>query len=671
MNRTAHVILQGGEDLVSSGIQIDPGRAQLLFNYACNVNGGYAKIPGYVIFDGSDLTLTYDTGDGTEPSTGQTITIDGITASITAIETTSGTWAGGDAAGTIEVDNVRGGAAAPSAGAATLSNGSTCDVTGASSITAVPGSGEIKGIWVWDDNVYAVRSNGATPAKDVLYVSSSSGWTAAPVGYTVAFTAGGGAVASPVPKRGDTLTQGVVTATISGVAVTSGDFEVNGNAVGYLFVHTIAGGNFSAAAATYGSGADAITLSGAQTATTLGDGDRYEFRSYNFSADADDYLMYFVNSVDAAFEYDGNALVAINSGRSPDTPIHIETHGQRLFLAFPGGDILFSSPGNPTTGFTQDYTAGSVAVGDECTGMQSLPGGTLALFGERNTKLLSGNISGADGDMQLKDHSRNIGAKEWTIQQMSDVYFISDMGASSLYQSDKFGDFAGAGLSQSIEPLIRLYTSSFIDSLLLKRKGHWRLFYQDAGGGTTEFVNATFSGGRLIGWTRGQYGFSLSCVNSGEIANEEVAFAGDTSGNVYQLETGRNWNGSDMRIGVILPYNTYGDTLYDKQWRKVLFQLDASETFPFSYAVEFNYSQYGWPKGSESTDETKGGGAFWGVGIWGTFQWAGTATYGTTELDTFGVGFNMAIVLTANDDWIPDHTLRAYSAIYEPRRIVR
>jgi hypothetical protein len=303
--------------------------------------------------------------------------------------------------------------------------------------------------------------------------------------------------------------------------------------------------------------------------------------------------------------------------------------------------------------------------------MQSLPGGVLALFGEKNTKLLSGDISGATGDMALKDHSKNIGAIEWTVQQMSDSYFLSHTGATSLYQTNKFGDFAGSGLSQAVEPLVRSIKGVVVDSVALKSRGHWRIFYDETDTDTaTEFVNCTFSAGRAIGWSRGSVDFVMTAVNTGYIGTDEYMVGGDDSGNVYLMEHGRNNDGSDMRMGVILPYNAYGNVMVDKQWRKTIFQLDTPEPFDFNYAFEFNYSDIGWARSAEKTDQTKGGGAFWGLGSWSTFYWGGTATYGTTELDTLGVGFNMAVIFTATADNIPDHTLRAYNAIYENRRYV-
>lgn len=44
--------LKGGEDLVTSAIEVDPGRLSYSQNYECNVKGRYRAINGYEVFDG-------------------------------------------------------------------------------------------------------------------------------------------------------------------------------------------------------------------------------------------------------------------------------------------------------------------------------------------------------------------------------------------------------------------------------------------------------------------------------------------------------------------------------------------------------------------------------------------------------------------------------------------
>jgi hypothetical protein len=551
---------------------------------------------------------------------------------------------------------------------------STATITAVMNPAKVPGKGPVKGVAVYDGDVDAFRAPDAAPVvEDKMYLATTFGWIAAPMGYSIAFTAGGGGSASPLPMRGDTLTRGAVTAVVSGVLVTSGNFEVDGNAVGVLYVHTLAGGNFSAGAATYGSGADAITLGGAQAATTLPVGVRYEFRQENFLASAAGVKLYGVSGGGRAFEYDGNAIVFINSGAATDKPNHLEIRLNRLFLSQPGGGIYFSSPGSPTTGFTQDYTSGNLHTGDECTGLQAMVGGALAIFGSRKSKVLYGNISGVDGDMELKDHSKLIGAQEWTVQQLQDCYFISNHGCTSLAQSDKFGDFTGSGLSQGIEPLLQRSAGYAIDSLLLERQGHYRVFFGDSLGTSeyTAFLTATFVGGKLLGWGRGYYPFDLTCASSGYINNEEVAFAGSYDGAVYKLETGNSFNGKAINRALILPFNNVGDKFVEKQWRLMSMEVDAAAVFQYYYSLEFNYSKSGTPRGTSVADMVNAGGAVWGIAEWSQFTWKLSEAYGTTDMDAFGVGFNMSVTITSNSRTAPVHTFRAVSIIYEPRRYVR
>jgi hypothetical protein len=62
-NSNSIIHFAGGEDLVSNPMDIDPGRCIFSLNYEIDLSGGYARIPGYVAFDGSD-TPTAPAGQG-------------------------------------------------------------------------------------------------------------------------------------------------------------------------------------------------------------------------------------------------------------------------------------------------------------------------------------------------------------------------------------------------------------------------------------------------------------------------------------------------------------------------------------------------------------------------------------------------------------------------------
>lgn len=99
--------------------------------------------------------VSFTTGSVTTPADGATLTQGGVTATVRRVMASSGTWAGGTAAGRLVIDNPAGGNFA--AGAATLSGGATVVLTGAqTAITITPGG-----------KVEAVQANFAGSASTI------------------------------------------------------------------------------------------------------------------------------------------------------------------------------------------------------------------------------------------------------------------------------------------------------------------------------------------------------------------------------------------------------------------------------------------------------------------------------------------------------------------------
>jgi hypothetical protein len=668
-NTSDHVALDGGEDLVSSGLVVQPNRAQLLLNYYVDINGGYTSEKGYVSFDGRPITLTFTGGSGaTTPGSSSMITIGTVTASVVAISVSSGTFAGGNAAGTVTISDVHGGGVHyPSAGAAAFSDGQVCTVTVVAAPQPVPGTGPVTGVWLWNGDLYAVRNNSV---NDILYKATATGWVAAATGWQINYATGGGGVTAPMPVRGATLTQGGSTATISGVTITSGNFLTSGNAVGTIYVHSNSG-VFTAGVATYNAAGNTLTLGGAGSGNVgmSGAATRYHFINNNFSAAAGQELMYFAREGGSPFEYDGNCLVPILSGLSTNTPSRLVAHGNRLFLAFPGGSLAFSSPGNPTTGFTQDYTAGTVSLGEDITDIVSTTGGALLVLGRTRSKVLTGNISGASGDMQLRELSTKIGAVPYTGQPLNDVYFVGEDGVRSLAQTDKYGDFAGSSLSEAVAPFAREIARVATHSAVFPSLGQYRV-YAGAASGTT-FLSMTFAGGQMRGSGRGFYRFNMTSLCVGQYNGEESAFAGSFEGFVYRLMHGRSHDGLPFLRGVILSYNSHGNPVVEKQWRRMQLHIDSDGELNFSYGLTFNWGAKGHASANSLDGYVPPSGGTWGTATWGQFSWGGVGQNNTAELDIFGVGRNFSLTIQSRSDNEPQHTIRGYSVIFEGRRLLR
>ena len=119
--RTKYFPLKGGLNLTDAPLSLPPGVLLHAINYECVSQGGYRRIDGIERFDGqpspadqSYWLLNYDVGTFDEtvetPTAGATATgvTSGATGKVGFVVVTTGSWAGGDAAGYIILFNVVG-----------------------------------------------------------------------------------------------------------------------------------------------------------------------------------------------------------------------------------------------------------------------------------------------------------------------------------------------------------------------------------------------------------------------------------------------------------------------------------------------------------------------------------------------------------------------------------
>lgn len=141
--------LGGGLDLVSPALSIPPGAAILAQNFEPELSGGYRRMEGYTAYDGSSAVAAGSFSAGT-------------LYRIVSVGTTDFTAIGASS----NASDIHFTATGAGSGTGT-----------AETAAAVPGSGNIRGIWVYDGTVYAFRDNSGGTAC-VMYKSTTSGWTA-------------------------------------------------------------------------------------------------------------------------------------------------------------------------------------------------------------------------------------------------------------------------------------------------------------------------------------------------------------------------------------------------------------------------------------------------------------------------------------------------------------
>lgn len=212
--RTSIFPLLGGLDLVTPAVNMQPGRLVACSNYESSPRG-YARVDGFERFDGqpkpSEATyyrLNFDAGT-TAISKDDEITGATSGATGTAVANAvvvSGSWGGNDAAGYIPLVDVTGtfqddedlevSAAVVAVADGTQSLGSNQthidQATDArrAAITAVPGSGDVRGVWEYKGDIYAFRDNAGGTAC-IMHKATISGWEEITPSSTLPFTQGG------------------------------------------------------------------------------------------------------------------------------------------------------------------------------------------------------------------------------------------------------------------------------------------------------------------------------------------------------------------------------------------------------------------------------------------------------------------------------------------------
>jgi hypothetical protein len=521
-------------------------------------------------------------------------------------------------------------------------------------IEAVPGSGRILGVWLYNGIKYAFRNNAGGTAA-VMHKATATGWQEVDLGQTLAFTSGGVTEIA----EGDTIVGATssATATVERVVLQSGTWAA-GTAAGY-FVVSGATNHFIAENLNVGAGANLATVAGDPVATTLLPDGRYEFINKNFYGSTATRRMYGCDGANPAFEFDGDVYCPIETGMVDDAPIHIFEHKKQLFLAFRRGSVQHSAPGEPRV-FSVVIGAGEISTGDEITGFALVPGGVMAVFNRNQTYLLYGNDV---SDWDFKRHAEDSGAIEWTVQPIGAPRYLDDRGMTSLDAVQNFGDFAASTFSQRIQPLIdaKLVNSSVTASVRVRTKDQYRVFFDDNSGIIAKFRP------KAIEFTRVNYGIPVRCACSVEDATgREVLLFGSDDGYVYQMDSGTSFDGAEVVGYARLPFGHLKSPQQNKHFFKAVIDVDAPGGTDLQFTHELNYGNPETPSGATQTIDVQSGGGIWGSAVWSEFSW-GAQLVGTAEGYIDGDGVNLGMLIRSATTYDRPHTINGVNIHYSMR----
>jgi hypothetical protein len=689
----------GGLDQTSASIAVPGGRVIAGLNYE-PVIGGYERVQGHERTDGrlpssmkaSHLNIVGETSGGI--FVGATIT--GDTSGATAVVVNRNTIAG---VLSIVVTNIVG----------TFLNGETIHTgvrtavltsaaykiandTGNDSaaenwlrvlIQIVPGSGPVRGGFVFNGSAYVVRDNIGASAG-IIYKATAAGWVAQSFGKQIAFKLG----LVEIPE-GSTITGATsgATAHVERVIVQGGAWGAAADAdkaYGYLVISAQTGVFVAAEVLKVGVTNSATNNHGGDaTALTLPAGGRYHFKVKNFYGATNRTRVYGVNGVGPAFEYDGGSVL-VPIPLPVSAPTRVFDIANALGLCCPGGSIQISEPGEPCV-FNAILGALEIGLGADVTDVIDSTDEAVIFFTSSKVSTLTGR--GVD-TFVLSEITEESGAQPWTVQRVGRTMYLDQGGLRDVTATAAWGNFKTGSLSTLFDRYLsakRRAGATPVASLRVKGKTQYRVYYND-GTGFTVFngnknpemlpfetdalqVYATFSGDMADG-TEGLFG----CGNDGYL---------------YRIDSGTSFDGVPVRSFLMLPFNHLGSIGMNKRFSSVTVELDAAAQTRIGVIAQFDYGDGEQPiSGTQdfSTFDinndftvTGGGGDFvitagggvWDSSVWGTFYWS-TAYQGMAEADIAGAGRNISLIIASPATQVEaPHTLRSYAIRWSARGPVK
>jgi hypothetical protein len=520
-------------------------------------------------------------------------------------------------------------------------------------INKIPGSGPIRGVWLYNNIVFAFRDNAAGTATDMWKVSlgGGTGFSLMAFSYHIDFDTGL-AAGSSIVVEGATLTGNTsgATATIARVNLTSSNWAGN-VAKGRLVLSGVVGTFQNGESLKIGATAVATARS-ANFRPTLSPAGTYRFRTYNFYGAANKLRMYGVNGIDPFFEYESgtDTLAQYKTGMTVDSPSHIACHQYMLFLGFAGGSLQNSGVGFPAT-WTVTSGASEIAVGDYITELLEEVADTLFIFTRNQTYQLQGT---SVSNFLLKRFDPRNGSIAKTVQRLGFGIHLDDRGFSSLTASQVFGNYESNTFSHLIQPLIVSFlAASDVTASVIHRAGNrYRCFFDNK-----SFISIGTSSSKITGHMVCNYGLVVRAICSEEDgAGNERIFFGSDDGYIYEAEVGTSFDGNPITASLRLAYHHSGYPNRTKRYRAG--RVEANLDGQCSLTVQPDLS-FGKTVLSDRNISASVGGAIWDYTMrFEAFNWDNEVE----PLSSFTIGadgINIGLLFKHTSTLENKHTLRA------------
>lgn len=401
-------------------------------------------------------------------------------------------------------------------------------------------------------------------------------------------------------------------------------------------------------------------------------GGNYQFVQHNFQADADKKKLYGTDSLNRAFEFDGDVYIPIRTQVTIDAPTNIAVINGQLALSYFGA-VLVSAVGNP-----HDFRTTSLGFqdiqefGDTVTGMSAIVGGVLAVACRDSFWQVS--VDSQTSLYKADLISPDIGAIHYGLMNLGALYSFDDKGIIRIVPSYVFGGFEHDTISRAIQPVIDRFREKIVATAAYKSKNQVR-FYANDGTGIimTMTSNAGQNGATISGhdFSEFTYPINVSYAWNGEDASgRDIVLLGDEDGYVYVANTGSSFDGEPIQAYIRTAFNNVKSPSAIKRFRKLEVELSTVGYSYIRFNPDFSYADPSIATHLLKYEELQGAGGYWDEATWNEFYYDGKIV-SQPEIRIQGSGTNIGLVVFSDSAIDLGHNLSGVVLHYTPRRLNR
>ena len=320
---------------------------------------------------------------------------------------------------------------------------------------------------------------------------------------------------------------------------------------------------------------------------------------------------------------------------APVNPKICEVFSERLVVAGQSSStstVVYSARLKPYD--FEGSSAGEIDVGDIIVGIKVFRN-SLIIFCKNSIF----ELTSLDSTPIIKSITKNIGCVNGnSIQEIGgDLIFLAPDGLRTVAGTARIDDIEIGSISRKILPLINTLLTNIqqytISSMVIREKSQYRLFYHQSGQGQSaqKGIIGTFkfdeNGVPAFEWSQ-SIGMDLKfCSSELNPQNEEVKFGANENGYVYEIDTGDNFDTTNINAKFQTPDMDYGDNGLRKSLYAVKANIKPEGTQPdLQMRIRYDF---------ESTDVPQPGavnvGSLNSTSLYGSAVF-GTGTYGAVTL---------------------------------------